>query len=275
MRVYRQFLLSLVLTLAAEYVWAQRPDTYTVIKVNGRVISALFKRQIKAGDVVNTSDKLIFESRDSYMHVVNPEGRKTIRYVPDNSPHELMQLLQTFLSPDKKNRASRGGTSLGLGPIIQQLSYDTMLILDKGRVIIDTLEVSMKKPAGIKATYSSKTEKVARIISDGKGFNLGKNYLFDDTMNKPYPRIMVSYYENTMDPDFFTPSELLGYFVPLYVDEDALRNEVKTLIDTLKAYGLSSSQIITETISYLASEYASPIPQNVKDWLSANKLINP
>ena len=271
MRAFQR-LLWLLLILTSVRGWAQgSSSTYTVIKVSGKVMSSLFKREVKAGDVVKASDKLTFESRNSYVHIINPDGRKTIRNVPDNSPRELMQLLQTFLSPDKKNRASRG-MSQGFDRITEQLSFDTLLILGKGRIAIDTTEISMKKPAGIKASYSSKTEKVVRIISEGAGFNLGKEYLFAEGTTRPFPRVLVSYYENMADPDF-NPSELLGYFVPLYVDEGNLQMEIKAIIDALKATGMASSKITAECLTYLTTEYATPISQNVKDWIAANKLM--
>ena len=72
---------------------AQSQAPYSVIKVNGKVISKLLKRQIKTGDIVSVSDKLIFESRESYIHVINAEGSKSIGHVPDNSPREFMQLM--------------------------------------------------------------------------------------------------------------------------------------------------------------------------------------
>src|SRR5688572_30830426 len=85
---------------------------YTVIKVNGKVLSATLKREVKTGDVIPTSDKLTFDSRNSYLHVINPaQGRKTFRNIPDNSPREMIMLLEKFSAKDKNRIGSRGGSN--------------------------------------------------------------------------------------------------------------------------------------------------------------------
>src|ERR1700741_3018378 len=82
--------------------------TFTVIKVNGKVLSAALKREVKTGDMIATTDKLTFSNRESYLHVVNPtQGRKTLRNIPDTSPRELMVLLEKFSAKDKNRMKSR------------------------------------------------------------------------------------------------------------------------------------------------------------------------
>ena len=223
---------------------AQQPTTFTVIKVSGKVYSNTFNREVKSKDVIKASDNLAFNSRGAYLHVINPEmGRKTIRNVPDNSPREFMVLLQSYLSQDKKNKTSRGAGSKGIEEIVSQLSYDTLLILAAGRIPIDTTETSLKKPAGVIVTYRLNEKKVERIISDATGFNLGKKYLLADA-GLPYPKVMVNYCEDTADP-FFSPSVMLGAFVPYYVDEEMLKSEVKTILDTYKSNSTASPDLIS------------------------------
>ncbi len=251
---------------------AQSSTTFTVIKVSGKIYSNSLKREVTNKDVLKTSDNLTFDSKGSYLHVINPEmGRKTIRNVPDNSPREFMQLLQGFLSQDKKSKTSRGASSKGIEDIISQLSYDTLLILAEGRIPIDTSEASLKNPSGMVVTYRVDGKKVDRLISDNSGFNLGKSYLFG-AVDSPNLKIMVTYCEDTSDP-FFSPSVMLGSFVPYYADEEVLRMEIKIIIDELKTNPTASANTMKLITDYLTDEYAVPIQDNLQEWLRSNSLM--
>lgn len=251
---------------------AQSSTTFTVIKVSGKIYSNSLKREVTNKDVLKTSDNLTFDSKGSYLHVINPEtGRKTIRNVPDNSPREFLQLLQGFLSQDKKSKTSRGASSKGIEDIISQLSYDTLLILAEGRIPIDTSEASLKNPSGMVASYRVDGKKVDRLISDNSGFNLGKSYLFG-AVDSPNLKIMVTYCEDTADP-FFSPSVMLGSFVPYYTDEEALQLEVKTIIDELETNPAGSGDLLKQIADYLTAEYAVPIQENLKEWLRSTNLL--
>lgn len=253
---------------------AQSQASYSIIKVNGKVISKLLKREVKAGDVVNLSDKLIFESRESYIHVINAEGSKSIGHVPDNSPREFMQLMQTYLSPDRNNKATRGGANSRFDNIKSELTADTILVLGNGAITMDTTEISMHKPAGVKVKYVTNDQKVSHLISTETGFNLGKEQLL---LNNPgitsYPKVTVVYYEDVGDP-IFKSSVLLGSFTPFYLNETELQKEVKIIIKTLKGSKLPNDLIVKEITHYLTAEYATPIQENVKAWIDENKLLN-
>lgn len=252
---------------------AQIPTSFTVIKVSGKVVSKILNRQIKSGDIVKPDDRLIFETKDAYVHVINAEGTKTIRNIPDNSPREFMQLMQTFLSPDKKNKATRGVENSSYEKIKSVLKEDTILILGNGYISIDTTETSLRKPAGVKAKFSVNNEKVSLLISNETGYHVGKEQLFFKTPDiMSYPKMTVVYYEDVGDP-IHKASVLLGSFTPWYIDEVELQKEVKIIIKSLNESKLSNDQIFKEINSYLWSEYAAPIQENVKAWLDANELL--
>jgi hypothetical protein len=252
---------------------AQIITTYSVIKVNGKVVSKLLNREIRSGDLVKSNDQLVFESKDSYVHIINSEGRKTLRNIPDNSPRELMQLMQTFLSQDKNNKTSRGTAVSNLESIKKQLFYDTLLILGKGTVSIDTTQTTLRSPAGVSMSYQYQDKKITKIISDKTGFNVGRSSLFSEPDISMYPKVTVMYNQDTNDP-YFSPSVLLGAFVPYYVNEEVLQKELITIINTFKATNASSAKTKDEIIKYLSNEYAIPIQENVNAWLIEKKLLN-
>ncbi len=251
---------------------AQIHSSYTVIKVSGKVISKILNREIKSGDIVKPDDRLIFDTREAYVHVINSEGTKTIRNIPDNSPREFMQLMQTFLSPEKKSKASRGAATTNLENIKKELSFDTLLVLGVGAISIDTLETTLREPAGVSVSYMDQGKKVSKIISSNTGFNLGKSFLFSEATGSSYPEVTVMYHQDKKDP-YFTPSVKLGSFIPYYVNEAELQQELKVMISTLNAAHLTADKIIDEIIHYLSMEYAAPIHENVNAWLVENKLM--
>ncbi len=253
---------------------AQISTSFTVIKVSGKVVSKILNRQLKSGDVVKLDDRLVFDTKDAYVHVINAEGTKTIRNIPDNSPREFMHLMQTFLSPDSRNKATRGVESSSYGKIKNVLTEDTILILGNGYISIDTTETSLRKPAGVKAKFSVNNEKVSLLISTETGYHIGKEQLFFKTPGiMSYPKVTVVYYEDVADP-IHKASVLLGSFTPLYIDEVELQKEVKIIIASLHDSKLSNDHIFKEINSYLWSEYAAPIQENVKAWLDGNELLN-
>jgi hypothetical protein len=250
----------------------QAQSTFTVIKVSGSVYSTSMDRAVKRGDVLAPSDKLKFDSQQSYMHVVGQrEGLKTVRDASADSPRELMDLLQTFVN-NKSANSSRGAVSTEIEKIRHQLAYNAMLILGDGRINVTTEEISLKSPSGIKASYALKGNKVDKVISDESGFNLGKSFIFKSHGDQKFPQITVTYYEDVNDR-FFSAVEILGAFTPFYTEEDNLLKELKVLIGILEIAGGDTQSIESNVVTYLTSEYEAPILPNLRDWLSKNELL--
>jgi hypothetical protein len=253
---------------------AQIHTNYAVIKVNGKVISKTLNRQIRSGDIVKPADQLVFSSKDSYIHVINAEGTKTIRNVPDNSPRDLMQLMQSFLSPGRKNMSTRAMEKSSYEKIKSVLKEDTLLILGNGHVFIDTSDFSLRTPAGVKAKYSFLGGNASLLISDETGYYLGKEHLFNEYPGiKNYPFVTIIYYEDMGDP-IHKESILLGAFTPHYANEVELEKEIKIIVKSLKESQRSNDLIVKEVAGYLMTEYATPIPENVKTWLDEKRLLD-
>lgn len=269
-----RLLLVITLWLTGLSLNAQIHSNYSVIKVNGKVVSKILNRPIKSGDIVKAEDQLTFSTKESYIHVINAEGTKTIRNVPDNSPRELMQLMKTFLSPGKKNMSTRDFEKTKYERIKSVLKEDTIMILGDGKITIDTTDFPLHHPAGVKAKYSMLDEKVSLVISNESGYHLGKEPLFHKhPESKSFPMVTVVYYEDINDP-IHKESVLLGVFTPIYPDEEELKKEVKIIVSSLKNSQMSPNHIIKEITGYLTTEYAATIPENVTAWLNANKLLD-
>jgi hypothetical protein len=182
-----------------------------------------------------------------------------------------MQLMERFLAQDKKLLKSRGTNTQYIQYLTNMISHDTLLILGKGEIIIDTSALKLKKPSAISASYEHHDEEIDNIISTQTGFLLNAGSLFRNGTSYPYPKVRVYYVEDTGDR-FFSPVILIGAFTPFYTDEQKLKSEILAIA---KAYsgGQNHSSAFGQIVAYLSVEYATPIDENLQAWLADNNLI--
>ena len=273
MKTLRCILALLVVVFASASAWSQQKKVYTVIKVSGKIHSYLLKREIRTGDQITPADQLSFDSGSAYVHVINPEGRKTLRNIPDKSPRDLIVLLEKFQAHDKRYLKSRGGINQYIENLSYDLAHDTLLILGAGRIGIDTSQLSLRDPCGIKAIYEIGGNRVEKTVSGASGFALGRDRLFDPGSAGPYPKVTLQYLTDLKD-SFFSTAITIASFTPHYADEAALKGEVKAIVRSLDGIPRNGEQAVREVFSYLSSEYAPPVEENLKAWLAENRLTD-
>ena len=248
---------------------AQTPSQYHVVRVVGQVESPALKRDLKTGDVIQSKDQLRFATRQSYIIVNSPQtGRKRISGVPDNSPREFLQLLQSFVQPDTKSTSTRNISMAYLESLQNSMSFDTLLILGDGFIPVNTKKLSLAKPAVIRGWYHDENKKrVFKTVSDPKGFKLDERTLYGTSSESAgyvvKPRIVVEYFEDESEDPAFTPGLLLAAFVPMYTRESLLADELRALISARD----KSTTILAEIHSYLREEYAPAQEDNLQAWL--------
>jgi hypothetical protein len=246
-------------------------STFTVIKVNGKVLSTALKREVKTGDLITTRDKLIFGDRDSYLHVFNPtQGRRTFRNIPDSSPRELMLLLEKFAAKDKTRTKSRGEAMEYAEILAEKFLADTIVVLGNGTIPVDTAKLSLKEPSAIVAEFQINGQNHKKTISDSMGFSLSRHNLFETASMTVYPRIAIWYYEDVADP-LFSASSPIGNFVPLYVNEAALRSEINAIVASLKS--VTKQQSMGYVVDYISQAYGAVIDENLNEWMKFNKVL--
>jgi hypothetical protein len=264
--------LTLLVLLAATSMFAQ--DTYTVIKVAGKVLSMRLNRPLVTGDKVQEKDALKFGSKSDYVILQSPKSsRKVVKGVPDSSPREFIQLLQSFVKPAAKSTASRGGGQGYIEKLSQKLSSDTLVILGDGKIRIEKDQLRLDKPAGIRVIYSDGKSSVVRTLSDAGSFSLSRMSLFGGEPPQPVPRVTIQYFENESEDFAFAAGAILGNFVPRYLDETQLRKEIVTLLSLFEGTKHSQAELVDEIEDYLEMTYWAPVRENLNDWLFLNKLI--
>jgi hypothetical protein len=263
------FIVLLILT--SRSLAGQSPTVYTVVRVVGKVESTVLKRELRPGDKLQSKDQLKFGTKDSYVWVNSPQtGRKKIAGIPDSAPREFLQLLESFVRPEYKSTASRSISLQYVETLQNSMAFDTLLVLGNGFVPVNTEKLSLSPPAAIKGWYTLNRKTIYKVISNEEGFSLSAAQLFDQR-NAPLPKVMLEYFTNAEEDPVFNPGILLAAFVPAYPDEAALSNEIKILLADLSSKSYSDK--LLEIKAYLAAEYARPQEDNLKAWLTAQKLL--
>jgi hypothetical protein len=260
--------LFLILFSMGHYAYSQKAADYRVVKVVGVVEDQVTKKPLKTGDVIPSNRQLKFESRTAYIVVSSPDtGRKKISGVPDSQSRELFDLFQSFVQPEQRPTASRSISMEYLERLQASLMHDTLLILSPAYVTIDTSKLSLKKPAIIRGWYQNNNKVKYESISDMTGIRLDKATLFGQHSHRTMPRVIVEYFENENEDPVFGPGVLIASFVPLYVDENAVADEVRALVGT-RPNAASDSEAFDEIRNYLAVEYAAPQEEILRRWLT-------
>lgn len=266
-------LIVVLFALVCSLTLGQNTADYKVVRVIGKVENQSQKKEIKTGDIITAKDKLIFGNFSDYIIIMSPHtGRMKISGVPDKSSRELLDLLKSFVQPELRSTATRNIALRYLEKLQGSLAFDTLLILGDGFVPINTEQLSLAKPAVIRAWYTEYRKVVYKPVSTDHGFKLDRKTLFGDTPPSVLPKIVIEYFEDEKDEPMFSPGYLLAAFIPLYVDELALAEELRVIIGLHKTS--SPEARVNEVRAYLASEYANPQEDNLKAWLKQQGLIS-
>lgn len=265
---------ALLLILITSVVLAQTPAQYRVVRVVGKVESPALSRELKTGDVIQSKDQLKFATKESYIIVNSPQtGRKRISGVPDNSPREFLQLLQSFVQPELKSTASRNIALEYLEKLQNSLRSDTLLIIGDGFVPVNIEKLPLTKPAAIRAWHydERKKPKYLKVSNvETKGFYLNKKSVYGDEQPKVLHKVVIEYFEDENEDPMFSPGVLLGSFVPMYADEATLSSEIKALVEALNKQ--DSKALWIEITAYLRDEYAPAQEDNLKAWLKTQGI---
>jgi hypothetical protein len=264
--------LLLILIVAAHLACAQKISDYRIVKVVGIVEDQVTKKPLKTGDVIPSDRQLKFGSRTAYIVVSSPDtGRKKISGVPDSQSRELFDLFQSFVQPEQRPTASRSISMEYLERLQASLMHDTLLILSPAYVSIDTSKLSLKKPAVIRGWHHNNNKVKYETISDKTGIKLDKSTLLGSHAHRTMPRVIVEYFENENEDPVFGPGILIASFVPLYVNEEAVADEVRALMATRPATA-SASETFEEIRTYLSVEYAAPQEEILRRWLDSKGI---
>lgn len=264
------FYIAFILSLA---VWAQTAEVYRVISVSGSIENTKLSRTLRQGDRISLTDPLIFSNKTDYIIVIHPKvGRKTIRGVPDNSPRELENLIQSFVKPNEKSTASRSTTTEYWSQLNEALK-DTVVILGDGVVTLKSEFIKLAPPAVVVAVNKvKKGTPVSRKISSQQEVSLSRATLFPDAGNEVSSKVMIEYYaDEKLSLDLPGSGQLIGYFWPKYVDEVKLEKECRVIADFFAEY--KNPAVEKEIKSFIEEHYGNVESSNLNRWLNQHQII--
>ena len=253
---------------------AQKVTDYRIVKVVGVVEDQVTKTPLKTGDVIPSNRQLKFDSRTSYIVVSSPEtGRRKISGVPDNQSRELLELFQSFVQPDVRSTMSRSITKHYLERLEVSLKYDSLLILSPSYIPIDTSSLKLSKPAIVRAWYYVGKDITYKRASDATSILLDKATIFGTEVPKKRTRVILEYFTNEKDNPADAPGIHIASFIPKYANEDAIAEEVRSLVSAQPA-GTSNTLTFDHIWTYLYNEYAPTQEDNLRQWLHAKGILS-
>ncbi len=255
------------------FAWAQTSDIYRVISVSGSIEHVKQNRPLQQGDRITLTDPLKFSNKSDFIIVIHPKiGRKLIRGVPDNSPRELENLIQSFVKPSERSTASRS-TATEYWSQLNDVLKDTVVILGDGVITLNNEFIKLAPPAVVVAVNKvKKGTPLTRKISSQQEVSLSRATLFPDAGNEVSSKVMIEYYaDEKVSLDLPGSGQLIGYFWPKYVDEVKLEKECRVIADFFAEH--KNPAVVKEIKSFIEEHYGNVESSNLNRWLNQRQII--
>lgn len=250
----------------------QAQDSFIVTRINGKVTSNKTGTLLKAGDVLQPSDRVTFDSFDSYVISIGQNmGRYMIKLHEPPAPETIQQLTAMVkdVAVPTKRRSLMAERYRPDETVVNDLrSYFGN---DKFTVIGDNVSVPVNSQAYpiddnrfIVFYYRVNNNPVSKKIGyEGNSLIIEKDKLVSTsagviTQNE-IPSVGVYLYEkNTRS------SEEITKFNLAFVDRETLTNEFLTIIPILQKQGMAKDDIKKYLIEYFYDFYGSTDSRSIK-----------
>jgi hypothetical protein len=239
-------------------------DDYKVIKVIGSIIVKNTGNPLSQGDVIGSSEAIIFKSAGAKASVISKADGRLILAANGQSKSEGSSLKNNLL-PAMSNISSRSGSILNVLDL-HNYCQGNHLILDEEKIFVSPKAFPMNDTGFFFARYTYKGEVIDKKLSHKKDtlvINRKQLFTIDDIAVENPEAVDISlFYYSRKVPRMISKIQLV------FADKIQLKKELKTLLDemTLKSY----QQKLDEITSYLNEFYGKPDEENLKLWLRLN-----
>ena len=266
-------LIAIALIMFGLQTYAQ--DSYTVTRINGKVINYKTGTELKAGDILQSSDKVTFDSFDSYIISISQNtGRYMMKMHLPPSPEAVQQLTVTVkevavptkrrslmaerYKPEEKEVADLKGY---FGNDKFSVIGDKVLIpvsagnyqIDENKFIVFYYRVN-NNPVSKKLGY----EQNALLVEKDKLLATNAGSIASNEI----PSVAVYLYEkNTRTSEEITKFDLV------FVDQEALTNEFYTILPILRRQKMSNDDIKKYLIEYYFDFYGATDSKSIKQFV--------
>lgn len=255
-------------------------DNYIVTRINGKVINYKTGTQLKAGDVLQPSDKVTFDTFDSYIISISQSmGRFMMKMHEPPTPDALQQLTVTVkdvavptkrrslmaerYKPEEKEvsdlKAYFGSDKFSVigSKVTIPVSSGTYQI-DENKFIVFYYRVN-NNPVSKKIGYEQNALMVEKdkLLSTSSG----------DIKSSEIPSVAVYLYEkNTRSSEEITKFDLV------FVEQEVLTNEFYTILPILRRQNMSNDNIKKYLIEYYFDFYGATDSRTIK--LFVDQLVD-
>lgn len=266
-------LIAIVLIMFGLQTYAQ--DSYTVTRINGKVINYKTGTELKAGDILQSTDKVTFDSFDSYIISISQNtGRYMMKMHLPPSPETVQQLTVTVkevavptkrrslmaerYKPEEKEVTDLKGY---FGNEKFSVIGDKVLIpvstgnyqIDENKFIVFYYRVN-NNPVSKKLGY----EQNALLVEKDKLLATNAGSIASNEI----PSVAVYLYEkNTRTSEEITKFDLV------FVDQEALTNEFYTILPILRRQKMSNDDIKKYLIEYYFDFYGATDSKSIKQFV--------
>ncbi len=266
-------LIAIALIMFGLQTYAQ--DSYTVTRINGKVINYKTGTELKAGDILQSSDKVTFDSFDSYIISISQNtGRYMMKMHLPPSPEAVQQLTVTVkevavptkrrslmaerYKPEEKEVADLKGY---FGNDKFSVIGDKVSIpvsagnyqIDENKFIVFYYRVN-NNPVSKKLGY----EQNALLVEKDKLLATNAGSIASNEI----PSVAVYLYEkNTRTSEEITKFDLV------FVDQEALTNEFYTILPILRRQKMSNDDIKKYLIEYYFDFYGATDSKSIKQFV--------
>ncbi|MCB8965136.1 MAG: hypothetical protein H6536_08905 [Bacteroidales bacterium] len=253
----------------------QAQETYTVTRINGKVTNFKTGIQLKAGDVLQPTDRVTFDSFDSYIISISQNmGRFMMKMHLPPSPEAVQQLTVTVkevATPTKRRSLMAERYKPDESEISDLKSYfgndkfsvignavsipvnSSNYVIDENKFIVFYYRVN-NNPVSKKIGY----EHNALMIEKEKLLTTNAGSITSNEI----PSVAVYLYEkNTRSSEEITKFDLL------FVDQEALTNEFFTILPILQRQNMAKDGIKKYLIEYYFDFYGATDSKTIKQFV--------
>lgn len=262
-------MLLFVLTLGNQ---AFAQDSYIVTRINGKVTNFKTGTQLKAGDVLQPSDRVTFDTFDSYIISISQTmGRFMMKMHEPPSPEVMQQLTVTVKDvavPTKRRSlmAERYKPEQSeIGDLKGYFGSDKFSVIgNKVTIPINVSNYPIDENKFIVFYYRVNNNPVSKKIGyENNSLLVEKDKLLStnsgDISSNEIPSVAVYLYEkNTRSSEEITKFDLV------FVDQEALTNEFYTILPILRRQNMGKEDVKKYLIEYYFDFYGATDSKTIK-----------
>lgn len=259
---------------SVNFLHAQQQEVYNIIRVQGNIFNVTQNKTLAKGDKITSKDKLKFENKEAKALAISSKSGKFVISPPQKtSPQEkeIVAFLTNVILPIPKNAAL--STRFVAGNSVQELA--SYFGAGTYGIIGNKLSVKMSKESFpmndnqffiYRYEYQEKAvNKRIAFTNDTLTFQKEILYKIGEAQISPemVKKVDIYYMKDAQNKN----AELAVTFMPVFINEDILKEECESLIKLYQGKKQTNLQVYKEVLLYIQDLYGRVDESILKTWL--------